>query len=162
MMPIEILMPALSPTMEEGTLATWSVKEGDVVSSGDVLAEIETDKATMEVEAVEEARAPALEVEPAGGGQRPAQGQAARTERRGAAPSLASSSLGGASGASAASRLPLGCLPAASRLPLPGPPAPRPLTAEMDELSPCTSREEPEVSPRLAEARRGEAEASRG
>lgn len=53
-MPIEILMPALSPTMEEGTLATWLVKEGDTVASGDVLAEIETDKATMEVEAVDE------------------------------------------------------------------------------------------------------------
>jgi len=53
-MPIEILMPALSPTMEEGTLSKWLVKEGDTISSGDVLAEIETDKATMEVEAVEE------------------------------------------------------------------------------------------------------------
>ncbi len=53
-MPIEILMPALSPTMTEGTLATWLKKEGDTVESGDVLAEIETDKATMEVEAVEE------------------------------------------------------------------------------------------------------------
>ena len=46
-MPIEILMPALSPTMEEGTLAKWLVKEGDLVTSGDVIAEIETDKATM-------------------------------------------------------------------------------------------------------------------
>ncbi|MEM7731116.1 MAG: pyruvate dehydrogenase complex E1 component subunit beta [Pseudomonadota bacterium] len=53
-MPTEILMPALSPTMEEGTLAKWLVKEGDSVSSGDLLAEIETDKATMEVEAVDE------------------------------------------------------------------------------------------------------------
>ncbi len=53
-MPIAILMPALSPTMEEGKLAKWLVKEGDSVSSGDVIAEIETDKATMEVEAVEE------------------------------------------------------------------------------------------------------------
>ncbi len=53
-MPIEILMPALSPTMEEGTLAKWLVKEGDEVSSGDLLAEIETDKATMEFEAVED------------------------------------------------------------------------------------------------------------
>lgn len=53
-MPIEILMPALSPTMEEGTLAKWVVKEGDTVSSGDVMAEIETDKATMEFEAVDE------------------------------------------------------------------------------------------------------------
>jgi pyruvate dehydrogenase E2 component (dihydrolipoamide acetyltransferase) len=53
-MAIEILMPALSPTMEEGTLAKWLVKEGDTVSAGDLLAEIETDKATMEFEAVEE------------------------------------------------------------------------------------------------------------
>lgn len=53
-MPIEILMPALSPTMEEGTLAKWLVKEGDEVSSGDLLAEIETDKATMEFETVED------------------------------------------------------------------------------------------------------------
>ncbi len=53
-MPINILMPALSPTMEEGTLAKWLVKEGDKVVSGDVMAEIETDKATMEFEAVDE------------------------------------------------------------------------------------------------------------
>ncbi len=53
-MAIEITMPALSPTMEEGKLAKWLVKEGDTVSSGDVIAEIETDKATMEVEAVDE------------------------------------------------------------------------------------------------------------
>jgi pyruvate dehydrogenase E2 component (dihydrolipoamide acetyltransferase) len=53
-MPTPILMPALSPTMEEGTLAKWNVKEGDKVSSGDIIAEIETDKATMEVEAVDE------------------------------------------------------------------------------------------------------------
>ncbi|MEO0958345.1 MAG: biotin/lipoyl-containing protein, partial [Pseudomonadota bacterium] len=52
-MTIEVLMPALSPTMEEGKLAKWNVKEGDAVTSGDVIAEIETDKATMEVEAVE-------------------------------------------------------------------------------------------------------------
>ncbi len=53
-MPTEILMPALSPTMEEGTLARWLVKEGDTVAAGDLLAEIETDKATMEFEAVDE------------------------------------------------------------------------------------------------------------
>ena len=53
-MPIELKMPALSPTMEEGTLAKWLVKEGDDVKSGDILAEIETDKATMEFEAVDE------------------------------------------------------------------------------------------------------------
>jgi pyruvate/2-oxoglutarate dehydrogenase complex dihydrolipoamide acyltransferase (E2) component len=55
-MATELLMPALSPTMEEGTIAKWLVKEGDTVSSGDVIAEIETDKATMEFEAVDEGK----------------------------------------------------------------------------------------------------------
>jgi pyruvate dehydrogenase E1 component beta subunit len=55
-MSISILMPALSPTMEEGKLAKWLVREGDEVHSGDILAEIETDKATMEFEAVDEGR----------------------------------------------------------------------------------------------------------
>src|ERR1700710_1943532 len=53
-MPIEILMPALSPTMTEGKLSKWLKKEGDAIKAGDVIAEIETDKATMEVEAVDE------------------------------------------------------------------------------------------------------------
>src|SRR5215813_11623616 len=53
-MPIEVLMPALSPTMEKGNLAKWIKHEGDQVKSGDVIAEIETDKATMEVEATDE------------------------------------------------------------------------------------------------------------
>ena len=56
----DVLMPALSPTMEEGTLAKWHVKVGDEVHSGDVIAEIETDKATMEVEAVDEGVVEAL------------------------------------------------------------------------------------------------------
>jgi len=64
-MPIQIKMPALSPTMEEGTLAKWLVKEGDSVSAGDVLAEIETDKATMEFEAVDEGTIQSIAV-PAG------------------------------------------------------------------------------------------------
>ena len=55
-MPIQILMPALSPTMTDGTLSKWMVKEGDEVSSGDIIAEIETDKATMELEAVDEGK----------------------------------------------------------------------------------------------------------
>jgi pyruvate dehydrogenase E2 component (dihydrolipoamide acetyltransferase) len=55
-MPIEVKMPALSPTMEEGTLAKWLIKEGDFVKAGDLIAEIETDKATMDLEAVEEGR----------------------------------------------------------------------------------------------------------
>src|ERR1700679_471279 len=55
-MPIQILMPALSPTMTEGNLARWLKKEGDTVKAGQVIAEIETDKATMEVEAVDEGK----------------------------------------------------------------------------------------------------------
>ncbi len=55
-MATQILMPALSPTMEEGTLAKWLVKEGDTVKAGQILAEIETDKATMEFEAVDEGK----------------------------------------------------------------------------------------------------------
>ena len=62
-MSTDVLMPALSPTMEEGTLAKWHVKVGDAVKSGDVIAEIETDKATMEVEAVDEGVVEALLVE---------------------------------------------------------------------------------------------------
>ncbi|RZV30634.1 MAG: pyruvate dehydrogenase complex dihydrolipoamide acetyltransferase, partial [Sphingomonadaceae bacterium] len=53
-MPTQIKMPALSPTMEEGTLAKWLVKVGDTIGAGDLMAEIETDKATMEFEAVDE------------------------------------------------------------------------------------------------------------
>ncbi len=53
-MPIQVLMPALSPTMEKGNLAKWLKKEGEAIRSGDVIAEIETDKATMEVEATDE------------------------------------------------------------------------------------------------------------
>src|SRR3984893_15551973 len=55
-MPIQILMPALSPTMTEGSVARWLKKEGDAVHAGDIIAEIETDKATMEYEAVDEGR----------------------------------------------------------------------------------------------------------
>ena len=72
----DILMPALSPTMEEGTLSKWLKKEGDKVNSGDVIAEIETDKATMEVEAVDEG----IDRQAAGCGRhRKRQGQHARS-----------------------------------------------------------------------------------
>ena len=57
-MPTPILMPALSPTMEVGTLAKWLVKEGDNVAAGDIIAEIETDKATMEIEVIDEGGSP--------------------------------------------------------------------------------------------------------
>ena len=62
-MPTPIKMPALSPTMEEGTLAKWLVKPGDSISAGDIMAEIETDKATMEFEAVDEGTLAAILVE---------------------------------------------------------------------------------------------------
>ena len=73
----QILMPALSPTMEEGKLAKWHVKEGDAVKAGDILAEIETDKATMEFESIDEGRIARLLV-PRGCGRREGQ----RTDRR--------------------------------------------------------------------------------
>jgi pyruvate dehydrogenase E1 component beta subunit len=66
-MSVDILMPALSPTMEEGTLSRWLKKEGDTVKSGDIIAEIETDKATMEVEAVDEGILSRIVVPDAGG-----------------------------------------------------------------------------------------------
>ena len=66
-MPIEIKMPALSPTMTEGNLAKWLKQEGDEVAAGDIIAEIETDKATMEVEAVDEGK---LGQDPGGRGHR--------------------------------------------------------------------------------------------
>ncbi len=72
----DILMPALSPTMEEGNLAKWHVKEGDTVKSGDVIAEIETDKATMEVEAVDEG---VVDGHPGAGGHRGGEGQHRRS-----------------------------------------------------------------------------------
>src|SRR6201991_2062762 len=64
-MPIPVLMPALSPTMTEGKLAKWHVKVGDVVKAGQVICEIETDKATMEVEAVDEGTVPQIVIEEA-------------------------------------------------------------------------------------------------
>lgn len=64
-MPTPIKMPALSPTMEEGTLAKWLVKPGDKVEAGDIMAEIETDKATMEFEAVDEGTIASIAVEEA-------------------------------------------------------------------------------------------------
>ena len=88
-MPTTILMPALSPTMEEGKLAKWLVKEGDTVKAGDIIAEIETDKATMEVEAVDEGK---VGKTPGAGGHRGREGQradrgaAGRGRGRGAPP----------------------------------------------------------------------------
>ena len=84
-MPIDILMPALSPTMEKGNLAKWLKNEGDTVKSGDIIAEIETDKATMEVEAVDEGVLAKILV-PAGSDDVPVNQKIARARRRGRGP----------------------------------------------------------------------------
>jgi len=108
-MSIDILMPALSPTMEEGTLAKWHVKVGDTVKAGDVIAEIETDKATMEVEAVDEGVVEAILVDAgtenvkvnaliaklAGEGESPAPAPKAEAPKAAAAPTPAAPAQGG-------------------------------------------------------------------
>ena len=102
-MPTEILMPALSPTMEEGKLAKWLVAEGQAVKPGDVIAEIETDKATMEVEAVDEGKVSKLLVAEGTEGVKVntpialLDGEAAPTAKQ-ARPDLPSPSWGGARG----------------------------------------------------------------
>ncbi len=99
-MSIDILMPALSPTMEEGTLAKWHVKAGDTVKAGDVIAEIETDKATMEVEAVDEGMVEALLVD-AGTENVKVNAVIARLAGEGDAPSVGSADSSPKGGASA-------------------------------------------------------------
>ena len=91
----DVLMPALSPTMEEGTLAKWLVKEGDTLTAGQVIAEIETDKATMEVEAVDEGVLEAILV-PAGTENVKVNAPIARLAGgNGAAPSVGETNAGG-------------------------------------------------------------------
>ena len=123
-MPIQILMPALSPTMTEGTLAKWLVNEGDDVNAGDVIAEIETDKATMEVEAVEEGKVGKIVV------QEGTEGVAVNAliallledgEDAGA--------LEGAADAAPAAPAPAGAAPEAPAAPAPAPEAPAPAPA---------------------------------
>ena len=123
-MPIQILMPALSPTMTEGTLAKWLVNEGDDVNAGDVIAEIETDKATMEVEAVEEGKIGKIVV------QEGTEGVAVNAliallledgEDAGA--------LEGAADAAPAAPAPAGAAPEAPAAPAPAPEAPAPAPA---------------------------------
>ncbi len=130
-MPVEILMPALSPTMEEGKLAKWLKQEGDLVKSGDVIAEIETDKATMEVEAVDEGRLTKILI-PAG-----TEGVKVNTP-------IAVIGEGAASGNGAAAPAPPAPAPAPAALaapavqvspaPPPAPPAPVPGLAEDPEV----------------------------
>jgi len=119
-MPTQILMPALSPTMEEGKLAKWFVKEGDSVKSGDILAEIETDKATMEFEAIDEGTIAKLLVAEgtegvkvnaaiailAGEGEDPKAAAAAAPDTKSGAPRAPSGTAGGAQSAPSASAKP--------------------------------------------------------
>ena len=116
-MPINILMPALSPTMEKGNLAKWLKKEGDTVKSGDVIAEIETDKATMEVEAIDEGVLAKIVV-PEGTADVPVNQLIALIAGEGEDPKSVSAAGGG--GASA---------PAKAEAPKPAPPAAAPAAA---------------------------------
>src|SRR5215218_6012002 len=117
-MPIKILMPALSPTMEKGNLAKWLKHEGDTVKSGDVIAEIETDKATMEVEAVDEGVLAKIVV-PEGTADVPVNQLIALIAGEGEDPKSVSAAGGG--GASA---------PAKAEAPKPAPPAAPPAAAQ--------------------------------
>src|SRR3990170_2218989 len=104
-MPITVLMPALSPTMEKGNLAKWLKKEGDAIKSGDVIAEIETDKATMEVEAVDEGVLAKIVV-PEGTADVPVNQLIALIAGEGEDPTSVAASGGGAGGGAAASAAP--------------------------------------------------------
>ena len=104
-MPTNILMPALSPTMEEGTLAKWLKAEGDTIKSGDVIAEIETDKATMEVEAVDEGVLAKILV-PAGAGNVKVNTPIAVIGEADAAPAPSRRRAGGSSGRRSTDRRP--------------------------------------------------------
>lgn len=121
-MPIQVLMPALSPTMTEGVLAKWHVKEGDEVASGDVIAEIETDKATMEFEAVDEGVIAKILV-PEGTDGVAVNEPIAILAEEGEDPAEAAKSAGGGSAAPEASAEPAAAAPAAPAEPTPAPSA---------------------------------------
>ena len=136
-MPTEILMPALSPTMEEGKLAKWLVEEGQTIKAGDIIAEIETDKATMEVEAVDEGKVSKLLV-PAGTEGVKVNTPIAVLDGDGAgAPAKAPSPPRGA-GARA---------PAAARSPAPAAQSPAAPSAERASATPAPRAAEPEIAP---------------
>ena len=131
----DILMPALSPTMEEGALARWHVKVGDAVRAGDVIAEIETDKATMEVEAVDEGTVEALLVE--GGAQGVKVGTPiARLSGSEPSPPSRGRGLGEGGHAEGADKTPAPSAPSAGRSP---PPPTPPLEGEGSKLEPSPS-----------------------
>ena len=123
-MPITILMPALSPTMEKGNLAKWLKKEGDSIKSGDIIAEIETDKATMEVEAVDEGILAKIMV-PEGTADVPVNQTIALIAGEGEDPKSVTAGDGGAGGAAgqapAPSAAPAPAAPQADATPGPGP-----------------------------------------
>ncbi|HEY5712170.1 MAG TPA: biotin/lipoyl-containing protein, partial [Allosphingosinicella sp.] len=137
-MPIELKMPALSPTMEEGTLAKWLVKEGDAVKSGDILAEIETDKATMEFEAVDEGTITRIVV-PDGTDEVKVGAVIAIMAEEGEDASAAARPKAAAEPAKAAEAPPAPPAPAPAAAPAPAPvmaeaPAPQPKAAEGDRV----------------------------
>jgi pyruvate dehydrogenase E2 component (dihydrolipoamide acetyltransferase) len=127
-MTIDVLMPALSPTMQEGTLAKWHVKVGDEVKSGDVIAEIETDKATMEVEAVDEGKVQAILV-PEGAQGVKVNTPIARLAGEGEAAAPAPAPAAPLPKPAAAAPAPAAVKPAAAPQTAPPPPAPAPVAA---------------------------------
>ena len=150
-MPTPILMPALSPTMEEGKLAKWLVKEGDEVAPGDVIAEIETDKATMEVEAVDEGRVGRILVEEGTEGVKvnaPIAVLLAEGEDESAisdAMTQVPSATDGGQSAAAEEK------PKPAAEPQPAPPAPA--AAAKETPTPTQDRREPRAAPQPAEVR---------
>ncbi|MFL5200272.1 MAG: pyruvate dehydrogenase complex dihydrolipoamide acetyltransferase, partial [Microvirga sp.] len=127
-MPINILMPALSPTMEKGNLAKWLKKEGDTVKSGDVIAEIETDKATMEVEAIDEGVLAKIVV-PEGTADVPVNQLIALIAGEGEDPKSVSAAGGGGAPAPAKTEAPTPAPPAAAQAQPPAPAQAAPATA---------------------------------
>ncbi|MFL5034855.1 MAG: pyruvate dehydrogenase complex dihydrolipoamide acetyltransferase [Microvirga sp.] len=136
-MPINILMPALSPTMEKGNLAKWLKKEGDTVKSGDVIAEIETDKATMEVEAIDEGVLAKIVV-PEGTADVPVNQLIALIAGEGEDPKSVSAAGGGGAPAPAKTEAPTPAPPAAAQAqpPAPAQGAPTPAAAPQDAAKP--------------------------
>src|SRR5262245_11981840 len=151
-MPVNILMPALSPTMEKGNLAKWLKKEGDKVKSGDVIAEIETDKATMEVEAVDEGTLAKIVV-PEGTADVPVNQLIAVLAGEGEDPKAAAAGAGSAAPAPAPKPQPAAAQAPAAPKAAPRTEAPKPAAAPAQAAPAAAPAPSPAPSPAAAGAR---------